>query len=199
MTRLARLPDVLHYYRRHTDSISRRRRSQMLFAGACAFELAIFRRSPTPPAEQRAVAAQSYLDAALAKASAGELPAAEASIRKVLGLDPALLVDRPDNLDALLTAYTTAAASEGAASFVAELFTGLPPSRAMRRLKDKWLSRVHMRAVFSGVAHHDSQRVRANLWPGLRYDPKWLLNRGVLVIAARSLLDRNGRNGSTHD
>jgi glycosyltransferase involved in cell wall biosynthesis len=192
VTRLARLPEKLHYYRKHSESITRRRHHQTHYEVAQVLERSIRRRNLGASIEHRHAAAKAYLDAAIAKAGVGELPAVWTSIRKVLELEPGLLTAQPANLEALLMAYTTAAPRDAAANFVAELFAELPTDRALRRVRRRWLSRVYMRAVFAGAARMDHGQVRANLWKGLRHDPRWLLNRGVLSILARTLVKNSG-------
>jgi hypothetical protein len=44
-----------------------------------------------------------------------------------------------------------------------------------------------MQAVFGGMQAHESEQIKRHLWPGLRLNPLWLLNRGVLVTLLRSL------------
>jgi hypothetical protein len=45
-----------------------------------------------------------------------------------------------------------------------------------------------MREVFEGLHDGNASRIDRHLWSGLRLDPSWLINRGVLVVSARSLL-----------
>ena len=52
------------------------------------------------------------------------------------------------------------------------------------------LSRVYMADAFRAHSVGDKKTIQKVLWPGLCNDPTWLLNRGVLSIAVRSLLMR---------
>jgi len=52
------------------------------------------------------------------------------------------------------------------------------------------LSRVYMADAFRAHGVGDKKTIQQVLWPGLRNDPAWLLNWGVLSIAVRSLLMR---------
>jgi hypothetical protein len=47
-----------------------------------------------------------------------------------------------------------------------------------------------MRDVFRGLGTRRPESTRRDLWLGIRHDPRWLLNRGVLVTALRALAGR---------
>lgn len=51
------------------------------------------------------------------------------------------------------------------------------------------LSRVYMADTFQAYGDGDRRTIHKVLWRGLRHDPTWLLNPGVLSIAARTLLN----------
>jgi hypothetical protein len=75
-------------------------------------------------------------------------------------------------------------------SLFASLLRGLP---AAERLRARMLSRLHMREVFEGLHEGNPSRIDRHLWSGLRLDPSWLLNRGVLAVSGRSLLGQATR------
>ena len=68
----------------------------------------------------------------------------------------------------------------------------LPQTRQLERLKAKLLSRLHMSEVFASTSQPQHQRSESHLRAGIRLDPSWLLNRGVLSIVGRSVLKRDG-------
>jgi hypothetical protein len=69
----------------------------------------------------------------------------------------------------------------------------LPAAASLSRLRRRLLSDLHMREVFAGTQANTPARVDAHLWPALRYDPAWLLNRGVRSIMARAVARRGRR------
>lgn len=72
----------------------------------------------------------------------------------------------------------------------------LPANPQIRKAKDRIVSRLHMRAVFKSNERGEQPSVGKHLWPGIRRDPAWLLNRGVWAIGMRGLLHRlSGRTG----
>jgi len=70
---------------------------------------------------------------------------------------------------------------------VANLPPGMqPPCGGAREV----LSRVYMADAFMAHDAGEKKTAQQMLWRGVRNDPTWLLNRGVLSIAAHSLLNR---------
>ena len=83
--------------------------------------------------------------------------------------------------------YTFSAPAQVSAAFCQSLFESLlPHTRQLGQLKSKFISRLHMREVFRQSSAGRLARPREHLWPGIRHDPSWLLNRGVLAILIRS-------------
>lgn len=53
-----------------------------------------------------------------------------------------------------------------------------------------FVSYYHMRLVFRASHGRDWQTVRKHWWPGVRHNPRWLRNTGVLSIGCKALLNR---------
>lgn len=127
------------------------------------------------------------LQAAIALYASGERAEARAELGRAVADHQALL----ESADLLLSAimYVRHACSQtDNEAFLKALFADLLPQTPLlasvhRRLQ----AQLHMREVFEGIQQHDPQRVDAHLWKGIRHDPSWLLNRGVLSTLIRSL------------
>jgi GT2 family glycosyltransferase len=189
VTRLANLGERLYHFRYYADSVSSRRHPKVMLYMALALERAVARRhGPQPAGEQHAPVARAYLRAALASYAHAASAEARGRLARALSFQPALL-DSEEALEHALAPYTARVPVEAGADFVAGFFASvLPRSRRLARTQSRLVSRLHMREVFAGVAQRDPARVQIHLWPGLRRDPAWLLNRGVLSLLIKSRL-----------
>lgn len=188
---IANLQKPLYRYRYHAGSVSGRRYPQQMFNHARLLENAVQRRfGPTPPANRLWPVAHAYLRAAVAHYTVPNLDIARQSLVKALALTPDLLAaDEP--LATILVDTVTKRPPEFGDRFLQTIFSELlPSSRIMSRLRASLLSDLHMREVFSAAREGRPRQVKAHLWPGLRHNPAWLLNRGVWAIMARSLWQR---------
>jgi hypothetical protein len=115
------------------------------------------------------------------------LPEAQRALARALALGPEYCAS-PE-------VYLPIPPGEAGLAFAEAVFLDLPRTRWLAGLK----ARLHMREVFAGASQSDLARVDKHLWQGLRADPKWLLNRGVLALMKRLILKRAGeflpRNG----
>jgi GT2 family glycosyltransferase len=189
VTQLASLPESLYLYRHHPESVSHMRRSQQVLRVAQGIESALHRRQAAAPSTAGLhLAARAYLRAALTAAATSDLLGARERLAHALALD-ARLLDRDEPLAELAGDQTTRGTAAAGVAFYDEFFAAcLPRTRRLARLRARLIGRLYMREVFAGARQRDRRHVGAHLWPGLRADPAWLLNRGVLAITARQLL-----------
>ena len=183
----------LYQYRVHGQSVSQTRRPAQALGRARALERAVQRRhGPRPATIHAQTVALRYLDAALAAFAAGQPQPAANWLEHAFHWQPRLLqAEAP--LAELLIDYAAQRSPQAGDQFLREVFANLlPPTASLARLRRRLLSDLHMRQVFAGVRSKAFPRVDAHLWPALRHDPAWLLNRGVLSILTRSLV-RRGR------
>ena len=189
VTQLAKLPEKLFCYRRHPGSVSSTRNAEQLLRQAMILESACQRRfGPEIPSDHQVKLGYEYFRAAIAHYQDDQKEAAHKLLLCALAYD-AHLLDSLEPLEGLITDYrhslpTTSLISFGESLF-ADLFRDVP---AASHLKPRFLSRLHMREVFAGAQENDADRVDHYIGKGLQYDPAWLLNRGVLVITAKSIL-----------
>lgn len=89
----------------------------------------------------------------------------------------------------LLVALATDAArgcEDNQEAIIERFFTSFPPgARRITQLRRKALGRLHMARCFDAIASSDRRTARRLAWRGIRYDPSWLRNRGVLSILAK--------------
>jgi hypothetical protein len=186
-TQVANLPDRLYDFRYYADSVTGRRHPKVMRYMAVALERAILRRhgsQPTP--EQRAPLARAYARAALSAFAHHEVDAARALLAQALAWRPALLNDEAALAD-LLAPHTNPLPPGEAVAFLNAAFASLfPPAPQMAAVRARLVSHLHMREVFAGAAQNDWRRVQAHLRPGLRANPRWLFNRGVLSLLIKS-------------
>jgi GT2 family glycosyltransferase len=188
VTEMAKVEPVLYLYRVHQGAKSEQNFPRVNVDTARVLHQALVRRfGPTPPAEHMRAVAHHYLLAAQTTYKAGQRDLAATAMQRALELLPAG-ISTAQMLDEIEQVYGPDKPFAFGESFTDMVFAGLPPSPTMAKLRGQLLADLHMRETFQGSKTQDWPRVRAHLWPGVRYNPRWLLNRGVLVIAARSLL-----------
>ena len=195
VTELANIDAPLYRFRAHPSSQSSRKRPVQLYHSAVALERTLRRRwGDQPPAEPAAGAARFYLEAAVMGFGSEDRQLAETSLASGLALAPKLL-EAEEPLWAILSHYTYSSTVETSTAFCQSLFTNLlPQTRRLGQLKLKFISRLHMKDVYRQLRAGSVVRPREHLLPGIRHDPSWLLNRGVLAILIRSSLTRTGRH-----
>jgi glycosyltransferase involved in cell wall biosynthesis len=189
VTRLAKLPDKLFCYRRHADSVSFKRPADQQLHQAGIFEKTYRRRfGANLGPEYRSKLGLEFFQAAILLYLAERARAAADILDRALDYDPGLL-DSVEPLEQFLAVFRKLLPATPPIEFCESLFAHLLRGQpAAERLKPRVLSRLHMREVFQGLHEGDASRIDRHLWSGLRFGPSWLINRGVLAVAARSLL-----------
>ena len=146
--------------------------------------------APALRAQSSAARAWALVTFARKAQSAGDEAHAQAWLAEALRLDPALAAAKQAQLlESWLTPLIEWPASPEAYSraAAARLPAALRPSPAeLRRL----LGRLAMSRFFQATAEGDHAAARPALRAGLRHDPAWLANRGVLAYLARQALGR---------
>jgi len=88
----------------------------------------------------------------------------------------------------LLVWYSPGECVEEKLGFIEAVFTDLlPETTHLAHLKHRMVSQIHMSEVFSAANRNDYRDVSEHLWPGIRSNPTWLLNRGVVAVALRQM------------
>jgi glycosyltransferase involved in cell wall biosynthesis len=186
VTQLANLEAAYYQFRSHGTSQSRRQRHRTVFNSGRALERALRRRQTDPADQERwTPAAHYYLEAAILSMGAEEEALARDSLTRGLALVPGLL-NGTTTLERMLADYVFGMPVEAALAACERLFTALlPRTRVLARCRARFVSRLHMQAVFAAGQADSAGRVRAHLWSGIRQNPAWLLNRGVVARLLR--------------
>jgi hypothetical protein len=119
--------------------------------------------------------------------ASGQTAVARTTLQQALAVRPTLLA-QAEPVATNLRRYLPAD-GEQAIGFIKGIFAELlPPNQPLAKLRAHLLAELHMNEVFTGVSQQQPQRIEAHLWPGIRQNPRWLLNRGVAALAAKRLL-----------
>ena len=190
VTKLASLEGSLYLYRQHPESASSKRAQQQMFNKAVGLERAISRRYGNhPPEDKIATVARDYLHAAILAFARDELVQARHSLGEALRLYPPIL-ERDQPLEDLVRAYTPDGSIQAALEYTDSIFRGLfPNTKFLVRTRSRLLSYLHMSQVFDGVQQGNFSQVDQHFWPGIRYQPAWLFNRGVISIIFKTLIN----------
>ena len=180
VTQLVKLPTELYLYRDHPGSVSHLKYGQQVLHKAIGLDKALTRRfGGTPPARLAAFAARDYLEAAVNLRSSSD------SVELRQGL-AGVLRHRPDWF-ASDAVHIPIPATPAGDQLAREVFAANPALPHGQRQLERFLARQYMREVFAGARRHDWAYVSAHLGRGLRYGPRWLLNRGVWVLIVKTL------------
>jgi hypothetical protein len=121
-----------------------------------------------------------YVRAAILAFAAEQQTIAETVLRHSHTLCPTLFTSS-SLIEEWVDKYTPRHSTEAGITFIHSIFLHLFPKTAhLIRAKHRLLSKFHMQEVFIGIDTHQPARVDQHLWLGVRNDPSWLLNRGVL-------------------
>ncbi|MBE2199079.1 MAG: glycosyltransferase family 2 protein [Anaerolinea sp.] len=186
VTELANLPEPLYLYREHMASESSKRRFRQMYHKAVALEQAVQRRFATAPAADKWVlVGRDFLRAAVLAWIDGNHAAAQEALMRAQTADGRLL-ERHDQLATITHRYLTREPVEKAIPLTETLFGELLPlTPPLTHIKAQLLSELHMEAVFAAQSAQQNAQIDAHLWPGIRYNPRWLRNRGILSLLLR--------------
>lgn len=187
MGKLANLREPLYLYRQHSDSVSQQQSAGQMFKKALGLERALARRHGAhPPQPSIDLLARDYLRAALLSYLAGGEVDARERLKRALQVNPCIL-DSRQPIEEVVLRYTASGSVEATTSLIERIFTELlPQTRELQRVRSRLLARLHMSAVFDAAARGERKQVSEHLWPGVRHDPSWLRNRGVVSLLIKS-------------
>jgi glycosyltransferase involved in cell wall biosynthesis len=186
--------EITCQYRQHEGNASLRL-DRHLADSRLALDRILAQPGLDPEAARQGPAARAWVHAVFARRAiaACQPDQARSWLREALRLDPDLgTSNRLALTEALLNPaadWNGTAAAYGL-SAAAHLPPELRPTRAeLRRV----VARLEMRRFFEAVSRGDRAAARQHLGRGLRRDPTWITNRGVLAFLARGLLARSER------
>ena len=196
VAQLANLNDALYLYRVHPTSVSKLKEYRQAYNKALGLERAIYRRHGLHPSvETFAIVGRDYLRAAILAIAGGQLDEAGLTLQHGLSLYP-IILNSDEPLVSMLTWYSPGERVEDKLVFIDAVFDALLPKTAhLARLKSRMVSQIHMSEVFSAANQHNYGNVNDHLWLGIRTNPGWLLNRGVIAIILKQMFAAPGSNG----
>ena len=133
-----------------------------------------------------------YIGTACAYLAAGNIAASQEDFRLAFRSDPSLLIEGQERVLSLIVGQGRISEPTHAWEFVARVFGNLPVEASpLLGLRRKALGQAYLAEVFQAHRRDDLARARWALLRGLRYDPTWLKNKGVVSIGLQSLLGGN--------
>jgi glycosyltransferase involved in cell wall biosynthesis len=195
VTRMANLEEGLYYYREHSNSVSSKRLFQQKVNKARALERAIYRRySPQPPEDILLLVSLDYFRAAVVGSGGNFKIEARDCLEKALNLNPSIL-ENPPRLEKIVIKYIPSTNLEASLNFVENVFDVLLPiNLKLLRIKSRIQARLYINAVFASLPEKTSAQVYDHLWKGVRKDPNWLLNRGVISLLVKSMFHKGSKS-----
>jgi len=152
-----------------------------------------FYARPDVPEDVRAMQGSAYAAAHVGCAAraygARAVGEARQDVSRAIELDPGLLQGNPSRLVNLLVGWSVSRVVGDEAEYLDTLARHLPSQvRWARWQVRKAVANRYMGQVFEAHCLGDWETVRTYLVRGLRLDPTWLCNRGVLSITARTFV-----------
>jgi glycosyltransferase involved in cell wall biosynthesis len=188
---LANLPEPLYLYRQHSASVSQRQSASQMFKKAVALERALGRRYESHPPQQAVdLLARDYLRAAVLRMLTAQEAKAREYLDRALHVNPHIL-DNCSLVEDIVSRYTAANSRETSVAMTERIFNDLlPTSPHLERVRNRLLGRLHMQEVFAAIDRGEQKQATTHLWQGVRRDPSWLRNRGVLSLLIKSAMQR---------
>jgi glycosyltransferase involved in cell wall biosynthesis len=198
VTHLFVLADVLYIYRVHSNSVSKKREYEQVLHKADALSKAMKRRQGSD-VEMNLVetTGRDYFRAAMIAYSGKLVDQARSSLHQSLEL-LSHKIECEQLIEKWIDWYSPAGSIDEKHNIIEGVFRELfPVSKAYNRLRRRIISNLHMREVFALVNNGQWQGVKENLLTAIRFQPAWLINKGVISILFRVLLikDRKLNHG----
>lgn len=190
VSKMAAVSEPLYLYRQHQQSASITQEYKQVVHKAVALERAVRRRwGEAAGQEHFSFTARDYLWAAILAYTQSDWEGTRQALAKSFTLYPPI-VEQAELFERFI-GYRVPDAVDPALDYVQRLFDNfLPQTPKLSHLRSRLLASIHMKEVFAGGEQRDQQRVWRHLWVGIRHDPRWLLNRGVLSIAGKYIFKK---------
>ena len=195
VTQMGNLAGTLYRYRQHPGSVSAMKRHHQLYFKVRALEQAAFRRyGLNPPQKFIVYIARDYLRSAILGCFSNEIASAKKCLELAQHYHPKVLVSgslQPP-LDEMIRRYLPRQSFEASLVSLERLFQDLfTQNYSMTRLKCRLIGELYIEEAFTRANHSPTPSFDLRLiWMGIRYDPGWLTNRGILSILFRNTVNR---------
>lgn len=132
-----------------------------------------------------------YLRAAAQGYQVGDIERAQASLEQAVRLNPALASNDGAALAAHFAAWTDLPKTSEPLAFLQRIYDNLPDSLAeLRAQRRDRLGQAAMQRAFAARAQGDPVAAQSAAWLAVRWQPRWLANRGALALLVRSGFSR---------
>ncbi|MEZ4714379.1 MAG: glycosyltransferase [Caldilineaceae bacterium] len=121
----------------------------------------------------------------------GDVENGKRNLERAIGLDPTLVEEGGQTLMWLIAGWASSPYVEDQLAYITNVYNNLPENALLWTHPKQAISRIAIQMAFEAFQQCDWPRVRAAVMRGVRYQPTWLTNRGVLSIFMRSLWKRS--------
>ncbi len=193
VTSLANLERPLYSYRQHAGSVSTSKRQRQLINKAKALEQAAHRRyGPNPPQKFTNLIARDYLRAAVLGCNDDDLDHSREALEMALRYSPGLL-DSASLEPTLAEVIRRSMPKEDlnfSLAYLECLFRDLfPKNSRLRQIEHHLVAELYIAEAFAQAQNSPSKNYDVHLvWKGIRYDPGWLANKGVLSLLVKQFV-----------
>ena len=190
VTRMGNLARTLYRYRQHPGSVSAMKRHHQLYYKVRALEQAAFRRYGLNLSRKFIdYIARDYLRSAILGCYSNEIASAKKCLELAQHYHPDLLFSASlqPPLDEIIKRYLPRQSLEVSLASLESLFRDLlPQNYTLARIKSRLIGEIYIEEAFARANHSPTPFYDLHLiWKGIRYDPGWLTNRGILSILFR--------------
>jgi glycosyltransferase involved in cell wall biosynthesis len=194
VTTISNLAEPHYVYRQHPNSTSYKNRHLQIRNKAVALEQAINRRyGSETPSHHLQLVARDYFRSAVASCVNDDMDNARTCLDQALRLYPTLL--KSSMVDGVVKRYLPKKSLDMDFIFLERVFEELLPKKLhLKRIKSRLLARIYMEEVFATIPNGLSFEVYDLVWKGVRKDPTWLKNRGVVSLIVKSIFRFNRTN-----
>ena len=131
--------------------------------------------------------AAAYVKAAARAYYTTALASAKRDLAEAVRLDPSLLDHEARKLTNQLAGWANAPMVDDPLAYLERMYENLPDTLSrLRQRRRHHLGQIAMQMVFESYNKGDLAKTRSVILRALRYQPSWLINRGVLSIFVRS-------------
>ncbi len=117
---------------------------------------------------------------------------AKADFAYAVELDPSLLLNNADRLFEIVAAYAWNHLTDDPIVFTNRVFSNLPENLSdLQEHRRAAVARTWIVGAFRSYQYNDMVKVRNNIFRAFAADPSSLLNRGLISILARSIINSN--------
>jgi glycosyltransferase involved in cell wall biosynthesis len=192
---MASVPRPVSFYRFHLDQMTRIGK-QMTTATFAVLEKTF--SDPQLPDAWRARRDEAYsrgfLRAAAQAYNASDFAHARECMREAVKLCPELCDKHAEFLAGVTAGWANHTKTRDSLAFLERVYNNLPDELAvLRQRRGADLSRQALQVAFAAHARGDGRTAGAYVWRAVGFQPKVLINRGVLAIALRALVPSSRR------